>query len=174
MKIVSIFAEQLFSFHFEKEAENEWNRLLDLWTDTAYLYDFINRNQRDLPKNSSKKKLVQQIIANADAIDDVFHKISTDPTRRLEEFFKPLHNQEYQILTLSKQKGRKNHLRIYALKIDTNCFVITGGAIKFHHLMEDRDHTKQELKKIEQCRDYLKDNGVVDADSFYEFLIEEE
>ena len=69
-----------------------------------------------------------------------------------------------------RQKGRKNYLRIYALRIDKNCFVITGGAIKFTHLMQDRKHTQLELNKIEMCRNYLKENGIIDADSFYEFL----
>ena len=62
---------------------------------------------------------------------------------------------------------------IVAIKIDNNCFVITGGAIKFHHLNKDRPHTQKEMQKINRCRDYLKDNGVFDADSFYEFLNEQ-
>ena len=64
-------------------------------------------------------------------------------------------------------------MRLFAIKIDNNCFVITGGAIKFHHLNKDRPHTQKEMQKINRCRDYLKDNGVFDADSFYEFLNEQ-
>lgn len=91
----------------------------------------------------------------------------------MEEFFKPLDNQEYHIVELSKQKGRKNYLRLFAIKIDNNCFVITGGTIKFHHLNKDRPHTKKEMQKIDRCRDYLKDNGVFNSASFYEFLNEQ-
>jgi hypothetical protein len=36
--------------------------------------------------------------------------------------------------------------------------------------MQDRKHTQQELNKIEMCKNYLKENGIIDADSFYEFL----
>jgi hypothetical protein len=79
----------------------------------------------------------------------------------LEEFFKPLDNQEYHIVELSKQKGRKNYLRLFAIKIDYHCFVI-------------RPHTQKEMQKMDRCRDYLKDNGVFDADSFYEFLNEQQ
>ncbi|MCU0328251.1 MAG: hypothetical protein MUE53_04605 [Chitinophagales bacterium] len=82
-------------------------------------------------------------------------------------------NQEYHIVELSKQKGRKNYLRIFAIKIDKNCFVITGGAIKFHHLNKDRPHTLREMQKLSRCRDYLKENRVFDADSFYEFINEQ-
>jgi len=38
--------------------------------------------------------------------------------------------------------------------------------------MKDRAHTKQELIKINKCRDYLKENHVLDAESFYEFINE--
>jgi len=38
--------------------------------------------------------------------------------------------------------------------------------------MEEREHTANELIKIERCRNFLRENGVMDADSFFEFLIE--
>lgn len=172
MKIVRIFADQLFAFHFNGEKMNELRRLLSLWNDTTYLYKFVTENKSDVPKNTPIPSLVFQLNENANEIDDTLNKISIDPKRSLEEFFKPLHNQEYHIVELSKQKGRKNYLRLFAIKIDTNCFVITGGAIKFHHLNKDRLHTKKEMEKIDKCRDYLKNNNVFDADSFYEFLNE--
>jgi hypothetical protein len=39
---------------------------------------------------------------------------------------------------------------------------------------KDRPHTQKEMQKMDRCRDYLKDNGVFDADSFYEFLNEQQ
>ncbi len=172
MKIVRIFADQLFSFHYADEKMNELRRLLTLWNDTAYLQEFVTNNKSDISHNASISALVFQLIKNANDIDDTLNDISKDQGRSLEEFFKPLDNQEYQTVELSKQKGRKNFLRLFAIKIDNNCFVITGGAIKFHHLNKDRPHTKEEMQKIENCRKYLKDNNVFDADSFYEFLNE--
>lgn len=174
MKIVSIFEDQLFAFHFKGESKNELRRLLTLWTNTEYLYKFLKDNKSDLPKGVPISILVSQLIENANDIDDILHEISNDPERKLEDFFKPLDNQEYQIVNLSKQKGRKKYLRLYAIKIDNNCFVITGGAIKFHHLNKNRPHTKNEMQKIEMCRDYLKENQVFDSVSFYEFLNEQQ
>lgn len=173
MKIVRIFAEQLFAFHYENEADNELNRLLTQWNDPAYLYQFVIQHKADAPKGVSIQTIINQLIDNANDIDDTLNKISTDSSRSLEEFFKPLDNQEYRIVELSKQKGRKNYLRLYAIKIDRNCFVITGGTIKFNHLNKDRPHTQKEMNKIEKCRNYLKENSVIDADSFYEFLYEQ-
>lgn len=174
MKIVHIFANQLFSFHFGGKKMNELRGLLKLWNDTSYLYKFVTENESDVPKKESKLSIVNQLIENANEIDDILIEISNDPKRSLEEFFKPLHNQEFRIVKLSRQKGRKNYLRLFAIKIDTNCFVITGGAIKFHHLNKDRLHTLKEMQKIESCRGYLKDNNVFDFDSFQDFLKEQQ
>lgn len=172
MKIVRIFADQLFAFHFNGEKMNELRRLLTLWNDTTYLYKFVTENKSDVSKDVTIGSLVFQLNKNANEIDDTLNEISSDPERSLEEFFKPLDNQEIYIVKLSKQKGRKNYLRLFAIKIDTNCFVITGGAIKFHHLNKDRPHTQKEMQKIDSCRNYLIDNNVFDTDSFYEFLNE--
>jgi cell division protein FtsB len=174
MKIVRIFADQLFAFQFNNEKMNELQRLLTLWNDTAHLYKFVTENKSDVPKDLSISSLVFQLSENANEIDDTLNEISSNSERSLEEFFKPLDNQEYHIVELSKQKGRKNYLRLFALRIDINCFVITGGAIKFHHLNKDRPHTQKEMQKIDRCRDYLRNNNVFDNDSFYEFLNEQQ
>lgn len=61
---------------------------------------------------------------------------------------------------------------MYAIKIDEDIFVITGGAIKLplQHMMQDREHTNVELQKIKRAQDYLKAQNIFDEDSFYEFL----
>jgi hypothetical protein len=171
MKIVSIFAGKLFAFHYDGETENELNRILALWNDLNYIVQFLNNNQQDTGPDSIEN-LAEQISYDATCIDDLLLSIAKSNTLNFESFFKPLRNSEYQLTALSLQKGRKNYLRIYALKIDENCFVITGGAIKLTHLMEDREHTQRELQKLENAKQYLKNNGVFDSDSFYEFLLE--
>ncbi len=171
MKIVNIFDKKLYAFHYDDEEENELKRLLSLWNDVYYLYDFLIKNKQDIGKQSIEE-LINIISNDAEKIDDLLYELSSSDN--LESFFKQLHNQEYQShIQLSKRKGRKSYLRLYALKIDKNCFIITGGAIKLTQLMEEREHTQKELIKLNKCRDYLKENEVFDSDSFYEFLTEE-
>jgi len=170
MKIVSIFAPNLYAFKFENEVDNELRRLLLDWNDVSYLYRFLDQNKGDVTKTIPLPTLIDQLIENANSIDDKLGEISNDTSKKLEDFFKHLNNQEYRIVQLSKQKGRKNYLRLYAIRIDSNCFVITGGAIKFHHLNKDKEHTRLEMDKIEKCKDFLKNNSVFDSDSFFEFL----
>jgi hypothetical protein len=38
MKIISIFEERLFAFHWEGEEMNELARLLSCWNDVDYLF----------------------------------------------------------------------------------------------------------------------------------------
>ena len=171
MRIVSIFTDKLFSFHYSNQADNELTRLMSCWTDIDYLDQFLEENKKDIGSNSIDV-LISQIVDDANRIDDKLYFLTTNSSQSLNSFFKPLHNEEYQFTLLSKRKGRVNYLRLYALKIDDNCYVITGGAIKFTHLMEERKHTNDELTKIDTCKRYLNENGVFDYDSFFEFLNE--
>ena len=174
MRIVTIFAHRLFAFHYKDEANNEYDRLLDLWTDTEYVRNFLNANDKDIPIHKTKRQFVEYIREDAINIDEQLIKITETTDQSLSHFFQPLYNNEYQFKILSLQKGRQHCLRLYAIKIDEDTFVITGGAIKLplHHLMEDREHTRVELQKFERAKSYLRENGVFDEDSFFELLNE--
>jgi hypothetical protein len=173
MKIDSIFDKKLFAIRYKGEKQNELRRLLNLWNDMYYLHQFIKENIADKPKNITIENLISQISDNANEIDDALNELSMNTGKSLDSFFKPLDNNEYRLdIILSKQKARNNYLRIYAIKVFSNCYMITGGAIKFTLKMPDRPHTKKELIKIEQCKNYLKENGVIDDESFFEFLTE--
>ena len=73
--------------------------------------------------------------------------------------------------TKAKGDQLKSWLRIYALKIDENVYVITGGAIKLTKTMLEREHTKHELEKLERCHDYLREEGISDIEGFKEICL---
>jgi hypothetical protein len=109
----------------------------------------------------------------SDAVQDFLDDISRKHDN-LELYFEALEESERKRMTLSLQKGkmRRNKLRLYAVKIDTNCFVITGGAIKMSQRMDEHPDTNMELKKLNAAREYFRTNDVFDEDSFFELLIE--
>lgn len=39
--------------------------------------------------------------------------------------------------------------------------------------MEDSPHTSKELTKLEKARSFLREQGIMDVDSFFEFEIEQ-
>jgi hypothetical protein len=69
--------------------------------------------------------------------------------------------------------GHASWLRVYAIRLEKNVFVATGGAIKLTRSMQERPHTQEQLDKLNSCRQYLLNNGLFDADSFIS-LIEED
>lgn len=78
------------------------------------------------------------------------------------------------LLGKEKAKGKnRNHpswLRIYALKVGNSKYIVTGGDIKLTATMQEREHTLEELRKMEEVRNYLLSEGVVDSDGFIDFL----
>lgn len=174
MKIVNIFGHQLFSFVYLSDdgvtySENEYDRLMDLWSDVNYLRNYGKRNNI-----SNINQFVEDRLRDAENIQDLFEEI-IEGIRPLEGYFKPLFNEEYRYKLLSRQKGRvssKDGLRLYAIKIDEGYFVITGGAIKMSLAMQDHPDTENERIKINTAQHFLKENHVIDIDSFYEFKSE--
>lgn len=168
MEIVTIFASSLFTFHYDEELDNEYDRLMDLWTDVNYLQAFAKRN-----KVKDVYGFIEDISGNAEEIQDFLDNISQNK-EPFGYYFQPLQESENdkKILPLQKGKIRRNQLRLYAVKIDANCFVITGGAIKMIQKMEDHPDTEKELSKLKQARKYLTQKGVIDEDSFFELISE--
>lgn len=64
-----------------------------------------------------------------------------------------------------KRTSRHNSwLRLYAIKLENGVYLVTGGAIKLTHLMVERNHTLNELIKMEEVRNYLMENGIFDQE----------
>ena len=45
MRIVPIFAEKLYAFQYDGEVEDEYFRLIGLWTDNTYLREYAQSNK---------------------------------------------------------------------------------------------------------------------------------
>ena len=166
MKIVAIFAEKLYACQYDNETFNEYARLMNLWTDVVYLRQYASQNYI-----ADKWNFITEVMQDAKFIDDLIEEIIRDRAQ-LESFFRPLNDVETGVKILSFQKGKRYKLRIYAVKLDKNLFLITGGAIKLVHKMKEHLDTQIEKDKLEQVKIYLKNNFVFDGDSFYELINE--
>jgi hypothetical protein len=169
MKIVSIFADQLFSFHYLEERDDEFERLMNLWTDTSYLHAYAKKN-----KVVDIAEFIDDILQDAEEIQDFLDNIKKNE-QPYGFYFEPLQESERKRKILSFQKGKikRNKLRLYAIKIEKDCFVITGGAIKMSQRMQDHTDTAHELLKLDTARAFLNQNGVFDGDSFFELLTDD-
>lgn len=113
---------------------------------------------------------------------DVLERLILDfpYTEQLDGLFHPLSLADNRAHELTREKARnwdrKRHaswLRIYAIRVEPNVYIITGGAIKLTAKMQDREHTQRELDKLNACRDFLRVNGIFDQDSFIDYIREE-
>ena len=170
MKIVPIFAEKLYAFQYGGEPEDEYTRLRRLWIDIDYLRQFAKQNNI-----ADRRKFVEEIRTEAEYLADWIDKINKNK-KRFEEFFMSLDDRVTRVKVLALQKGKRKgynyRLRLYAIKIDENLFVITGGAIKIVHQMDQHEDTRKEINKLDAAKAYFERNDVSDSDSFYEFINE--
>lgn len=171
--------ERIYAFRFPDKEDNELSQLFEQWNDVGFLHDFFTQNFQDLAyfKVISVADAIDDTIEDADVLEGIFFE--SDGPVDFDVVFNPLHNQEYKEISLGKTKAKRNNrhkhagwLRIYALKVDENLYVITGGAIKLTHLMESKPHTVEELRKMDLCRDFLKNMGVFDSESFNDYIKE--
>ncbi len=167
MKIVCIFAKQLFAFKYENEPCNAFDFAMELWTDVNYLYSFALKNNI-----ANIDKFVEETIEDVEQIQDLLIEIELG-YKRLSDYFEPLQLKERKVkLGFHKGKIRQNNLRMYALKIDEEMFVITGAAIKMSQKMEAHIDTINELKKLNQAKAFLVNEDIVDEASFYELTFQ--
>ena len=69
-------------------------------------------------------------------------------------------------LEKSKTYGliKPSWLRIYAIRINTNVFMVSGGAIKLTQSMNERPHLIQELEKLDVVKNYCRENFDIDTE----------
>lgn len=166
--------ERLWAVVYDGDEENVLTQLFSHWTDLDYLYAFFEKNWDDLTAYFDITDINQAVSdTGQDAMSLKAVLLDIRPDANLDMVFRPLDNQRIHemILSAEKAKGRRRSghdswLRIYALKFEPNAYLITGGAIKLTHLMEDREHTRKELLNLEFVRRTLLEEGVVDLDGF--------
>lgn len=181
MEIKRIYEDRLFTIHYSEQTKDELSRLMGLWTNVEYVYSFVKKNYNDLDKwvkkNYNKSEIVEYILSQADVLDEMLTVQNKNEISILIDNFQPLHSYSMSYTEFEQQKNyiredpKINVLRLYALKIE-DCYLISGGSIKFTKTMNERSHTENELKKLNRCRDYLRQNHVFDDESFYEFYEE--
>ncbi len=165
-------------------SKDEFTRLFNNWQDPEYLDNFFNTHKQDLGKKFFNYISIEEAIQKT--IDEAYEfqqKILSTAEEGKENFseslqtlFIPLNNYEkekYPIPNHQKSKAygsQRSWLRMYAIRLEANVFIITGGAIKLTRTMDEREHLKRELKKLEEVKEFLISEGIIDNDSIIDFL----
>lgn len=178
MRIISIFGKNLFAIQHTGETQDEFAKMFELWQDPEYLEAFFDEHKSDLSNSFRGFVSVEDAIIETFEYMQEFEKeliklseqSEANQLEGLDKIFKPLSDTQTSIYPFEKSKAKANWLRLYALKVDNNIYVITGGAIKLTKTMQEREHTAEELKKIEKARRFLIEEGIVDADGLIEII----
>jgi hypothetical protein len=181
MKIVRIITDPkptLYAIRFPNYEYNELDRNFDLWNDQEYIRNFFKDRFGDLKSynrfhdtNYSVDEAVKKTIRDAQKLEERLFDIAEagNEDELLQFLFRPLNDMETDLYPMQKSKGRLKYqswLRIYAVRIDRDLFVLTGGAIKLTHKMQERENTKTEIDKIERVVNYLRSVNLINDDEF--------
>lgn len=171
---------KLWAVRFDGETNNEFIKVFYQWNDAMWLRQFFKENIEDLGayfKITDINQAVRDTVEDSERLRCLILDISPDTD--LSKLFRPLDNNQASDLMLQKEKARlKRHqghaswLRLYAIKLSPTVYILTGGAIKLTATMQEREHTRKELVKIEKVRRYLIDEGIIDDNGFMDYIKE--
>jgi hypothetical protein len=172
-------------FEEDYEKPNEFRRLFNNWSDPEYLDAFFYEHRADLQKEFynfiSIEEAINQTIEESleleSKLKEIAEKGKENNFENLQTLFKPLNKKEEGLVRIPEyQKSKvygdchKSWLRIYAIRIEKNVFIITGGAIKLTENMNERDHLLNELDKMRRIKQFLIDVEIIDNESIIEFI----
>jgi len=176
MKIVAIIADPeptLYTVQYHGNDKDEFDIAFDDWNDPEWLRLFFEENETDLDAynkfhgtNYTIDEAVLKTLDDAEKLEDLLYDIACSGSEYLQDMFEQLHEKEDDYYVLQKSKAKRSWLRLYAIRIDEHLYVFTGGAIKLTRKMNEREHTKLELDKLFQVKEFLKRKGLVNKEAF--------
>ena len=168
---------KLWSVVYEGCTVDILTQTLSNWINIDYLHSFFTENSQDLEtyfKITNLDDAIYDTVADTAVLSCLI--LDINPEANLNELFRPLEPSRMTEMTLSREKAKGKHisghpswLRLYAIKLDQGIYLITGGTIKLTPRMQDREHTLNELKKMETVRNYLIAQGVLDREGLVDY-----
>lgn len=177
MTFDAIIPDSLWAVRYDGYLDNAFFQVFNQWTDPMWLRDFFFKNRNDLStyfKVTNVDSAIYETIDDAHDLQCLILDLAVESD--LNKVFRPLEPSRMSDTFLGKEKAKgkvfkhPSWLRIYALKVGGSTFIITVGAIKLAPTMQEREHTLEELRKMEAVRNYLLSEGIVDTDGFIDFL----
>lgn len=164
----------IWSARYDDAGSDEFALVFNNWNDVEYLESFFEKNKRDLiffrRSPITVEQAVRKTLIEAKRLETSLREIAltgyTDSSKALQTIFFPLHNHDLRVSELQKTKAKPHPykgpswLRLYAIRLGANTFVVTGGAIKLTQKMQERSHTLLELKKMDLVKKYLVEQGI--------------
>lgn len=192
MEIVSTFVQvkgkgipKLWTVCYPEDSQDDsnidvFNKIFNQWNDTKYLQEFFLKNQNDLRRpiweGISIDEAIDQVLNEAEAFEIELKGIELQlpgyENATFGDIFHQFHKNEFFLIKKNEQRFRKGRpdfqnpmLRLYALELEGGCFVVTGGAIKLVHKMEDSPELGAEIARLKRVEDFLRREGINSIES---------
>lgn len=168
--MITIVRDALYSIQWPNAETNSLDEMVERLSDVEYLKSYFSANAENLEKSYDITEL-DAISRTAkeirELVNDILYHSEGRPNKTLDELFKPLHkNYHYnhpRYHTDYKLYGYDAEwIRVYAVKCETNLYVITGYGIKLVQRMQDDKLLQEELTKLGQATDYIREMGMLD------------
>lgn len=181
MDIVSIYPDYLFAVKFDDNDCNEYDASFSLWRDLDYLVHFFDKNKhlvdtefwwKSLPSTDSEDLAMSVVEESFDferRIEEIARNTGSGILPDFDEFFQELGGQ-YKFLRehvphKSYGTASPSMLRLYAIRVSANCYVVVHGGIKLTRQIQDTPQLKKELfSKIDNVLRFFKANGIMDTE----------
>lgn len=181
MEIVEIYKDWLYSISFAEEDLNEYHRVFREWHDLDYLVDFFTENRDSVNTNFWKRAgldpdtpelSAERVIDEADSLETYINQLVANCSEGVkpdfDEYFHFLGGKYKCLWSLEPVKsygtGSPSLLRLYAIKIDANCYLIVYGGIKLGDTIQNSPVLKDKVfNKIDSVLRFLKANGITDS-----------
>lgn len=180
MKILPIFTEQdegVYSIQLDEEYQDVLTTLKEAWGNPEFVRNFFKTNKhlleepryREYTVNEASMKTLEDAEILFDQLEDYAKAGFDEDNENLSDFFKPLHKNETNLPPYQASKAygvsiSNSWLRLYAIRLDINCYVITGGGFKLVPAMQNDPYLTKQLKIIKQVQNYLTKMGVIDPE----------
>lgn len=169
--------------------KDEYSNFLHKLKDPIFLREFYVENERFFKngywRGITKNRFVEDVVSSAPGIIHDF--IESCKNNGLSYHFEPLGKNDakvrkqnaegtgpHQLVKLKSKYGfiiNKLAFRLYAIEIDTDCYIVTGGAIKIVQVMRDAPNTKREEQKIKYLEKLLNENGITSKAALLNFIL---
>lgn len=187
MEFVVIFAKENPSLFAHKKVGAKTDVLTTLfanWNNPTYLWSYFEKHSKHLASWSDGSERIESAADKTFMEATELHlkiirlasNYQNNPNGvKLGSMFRNLHDKDDDFVELreSKAYGLKdqNWLRVYAIRVDEDCYLVTGGMIKLTGPMKDMGKIgTNELKNLKTVKEFLIKNEITSKQSLIEYI----
>lgn len=184
MKIRELLPPYLYSMQYgDDDKQDEYERLLDVWTDADAVASFFESHSQEMdplfwgdiaePEVAASRTITEAYDLD-EHITTLYHNAKLGVKPDYDDYFQPLNGEFGYLYIRTPMKaygpGDPSLLRLYAIKLSSNCYLITGGGIKYCKTMQESPELMAEIDKLKSVLSFLKHLGIEDAEDVTNYV----